>query len=114
MRHENWLGTAPRFNNRQFERAFQIKRCLVDYIVNNLAKHNTFWIQSIDATNRLSISPYVKFLTAMKRMCHGVSFSAFQYYFQMGELTARLCVSHLAKGIVECPDIADIYLRTPS
>jgi hypothetical protein len=32
----------------------------------------------------------------------------------MGESTARLCVSNLAKGIVECPDIADVYLRTAS
>ena len=34
----------------------------------------------------------------------------------MGESTARLCVSKLSRGIVECPAIADVYLRnmTPS
>ena len=37
-----------------------------------------------------------------------------EFPFQMGELSVRLCVSNLAKGIVECPDIADIYLHTPS
>jgi hypothetical protein len=31
----------------------------------------------------------------------------------MNESTARLCISNLAKGIVECPDIAEIYLRMP-
>ena len=32
----------------------------------------------------------------------------------MGESTARLCVSNVAKGIIECPDIADVCLCTPS
>ena len=32
----------------------------------------------------------------------------------MGESTARLCVHHLSRGIVECPEIADTYLRNPS
>ena len=50
----------------------------------------------------------------MKQIFYVVSFSAFQDDFQMGKLTVRLCVSNLAKGIVECPDIADIYLCTPS
>ena len=29
----------------------------------------------------------------------------------MGDRTARLCVSKLTRGIVNCPGIADIYLR---
>ena len=29
----------------------------------------------------------------------------------MGESTARLCVSKFTRGIVECPEIADVYLR---
>ena len=83
----------------------------MDSIINNLAKQNKFWTQSMDSVNQLSISPHVKFLMAMKWICYGVSFSTFQDYLQMGELTARLCV---AKGIMECPDIAEIYLRTPT
>eukprot|EP00956_Cyclotella_meneghiniana_P042514 scaffold248515_cov72-Cyclotella_meneghiniana.AAC.2 len=39
---------------------------------------------------------------------------AFKDYFQMGESTAALCVSHLCRGIVNCPGIADVYLRTPT
>ena len=110
----DWIGTVPRFNDKQFERSFRLKRSLVDFIINNLAKQNKFWTHSVDSVNHLSISPHVKFLTAMKRICYGVSFSAFQDYFQMGESTARLCISNLAKVIVECPDIAEIYLRMPT
>ena len=32
----------------------------------------------------------------------------------MGESTARLCVSKLSRGIVNCPEICDVYLRNPT
>jgi hypothetical protein len=94
---EDWLGAVPRFKDRQFERTFRIKRSLVDYIINNLVKWDSFLLQSIDARNRLSISPCVKFLTAQKMLSYGISFSAFKDYYQMGESTARQCVSKIDK-----------------
>lgn len=111
---DDWMGDVPRFDDKQFERTFRIKRWMVDFCISNLAHHDRFWLQTIDAANRLSISPYVKFLAAQKLLCYGVSFSAFKDYFQIGESTARKCMSKLARGIVECSNIADIYLRTPS
>lgn len=110
----DWMSPMPRFDDKQFERTFRIKRGMVDSIIGNLAKYDHFWTTTIDATWRPSISPVVKFLAAQKLICYGVSFSAFQDYFQMGESTAKWCVSKLARGIYECPEIADIYLRNPT
>ena len=110
----DWMSPTPLFNDRQFERAFRIKRSMVDYIIGHIAREDPFWTQTIDSAFQLSIHPHVKFLAAQKLLCYGISFSAFQDYFQMGESTARLCVSRLARGIVECPEIADIYLRNMS
>ena len=110
----DWMCVRPIFDDRQFERTFRIKRSMVDDILGHLANHDSFWLQTIDAVGNMSIHPHVKFLTALKLICYGVSFSAFQDYFQMGESTAALCVSHLARGIVECPEIADTFLRTPT
>ena len=47
----DWLGTVPRFHDMQFKRTFRIKRSLVDYIIGNLARYDSFWTQSQDATN---------------------------------------------------------------
>eukprot|EP00956_Cyclotella_meneghiniana_P027229 scaffold60647_cov51-Cyclotella_meneghiniana.AAC.4 len=110
----DWMCARPIFDDKQFERTFRIKRSMVDGILAHLVNHDAFWLQTIDAVGNMSIHPHVKFLTALKLICYGVSFSAFQDYFQMGESTAALCVSHLARGIVECPEIADTYLRTPT
>jgi hypothetical protein len=68
--------------------------------LNNLVKHDSFWTQTIDAVNQPSISPFVKFLMAQKCLCYGVSFSALQDNYQMGDSTARLCVSKLIGDIV--------------
>lgn len=107
----DWLGDIPWFNDKH---SFQLKRALVEFTINDVAKHNSFWTKFIDSANRLSCFPHVKFLTAMKLICYGVSFSAFQDYFQNGESSARLCVSNCAKFIVECTQIAEIYLHTPT
>ena len=111
---KDWMSPLPIFDDKQFERTFRIKRYMVDDIIGHLAKYDRFWIQTIDAVGNKSIHPHVKFLAAQKLMCYGVSFSAFKDYFQMGESTAALCVSHLCRGIVKCPEIADVYLRTPT
>ena len=44
----------------------------------------------------------------------GVSFSTFQDYVQMGESSAQDCLWKLLRGIVECSEILDYYLRSPT
>ena len=78
----------PRFDDRQFERTFQLKRRMVEDLLNKLASHDPFWTECRHCCGELSISPHVKFLAAQKMICYGVSFSAFKDYFQMGESTA--------------------------
>jgi hypothetical protein len=90
----NWMSPACRFPDKQFERAYGLKRSMVDYIIGHLANRDVFWTQTIDAVGQRSIHPHVKFLAAQKLMCYGVSFTAFQDYFQMGESTARWCVKN--------------------
>ena len=105
------MGPTPTFKDRQFERMFRITRTMADRLISCLAKADSFFTQTYDACRNPSIAPVVKFLAGMKRLCYGVSFSAFQDYFQMGESTARLCVSRLTRGIVQCPEIRDVFLR---
>ena len=78
----------PRFDDRQFERTFRLKRHMVEDILNKLASYNPFWTDSRGCCGELSISPHVKFFAAQKMICYGVSFSTFKDYFQMGESTA--------------------------
>jgi hypothetical protein len=110
----NWMNPRPCFYDKQFERTFRMKKYMVDYIISNLAKTDPFWMPTRDAVGHLSISPIVKFLTALKMLCYGVSFSAFKDYFQLGESTACWCLHKLCVGIVKCPDLPEKYLCLPS
>ena len=87
---------------------------MAEDILSNLANHDPFWTRTIDCCGKLSIDPIVKFLSALKLICYGVSFSSFKDYYQMGESTARLCLGKLCRGIVDCPAISEKYLRSPS
>jgi hypothetical protein len=111
---QDWMGPTPTFDDKQFERTFRIKRNMVDGLLGKLVNHDPFWTTTIDSCGRQSIDPVVKFLTAMKLVCYGVSFSAFKDYYQMGESTARLCMAKLCRGIYECEEISAFYLRFPS
>ena len=111
----DYVGPIPIFDDRQFERIFRITRTKFDYILQCLVQYEpSFWTQSYECTGRPGIAPEVKLLGALKKLCYGVSFIAFTDYFQMAESTARLCVSKLCRGIINCKDIADVYLRFPT
>jgi hypothetical protein len=87
---------------------------MVDMLVKHLAKRHSFCRQTVCRAGKPTICPYVKFLIAMKMICHVVSSNAFVDYTQMGETTTRRCVCSLMKGLVNCPALADIYLQRPS
>ncbi len=106
----NWYSPCPKFDDCQFERTFHIEKSMVECIICHLTAFDLFWLQSIDCCGRESIDPIVKFLSAQKLICYGVSFSAFKDYFQIGESTARLCLRKLTRGIVMCSAISDQYL----
>ena len=107
----DYFCPRPKFDDRQFERFFRITRGMAEYILQQLALHDTFWTQTYDARNRMSNAPQVKLLAALKMVSYGESFSAWQDYFQMGESTARECCSKLMKGLVTIEAISGVYLR---
>ena len=107
---DDWLGPIPRFPDKSFERTFCIKRAMVDTIINHLAKHNSFWRQTVCRAGKPSISPYVKFLCGQKMLCYGVSASAFLDYFQIDESTSRTCLSKITQGTVKCNALTNVYL----
>ena len=107
----DYFGPRPTFDDRQFERFLRISPTIAEYILQRLAHRDKFWTQTYDARKRMSNSPKVKLLAALKMASYGESFSAWQDYFQMGESTARECLSKLMRGLVLDPEISGKYLR---
>ena len=87
---------------------------MVDIILNHLACSYSFWIKTVCRAGKETINPYVKLLCTLKIICFGVSGSAFIDYQEFGETAARHCVHHLARGLVNCHALAEVYLRKPS
>eukprot|EP00957_Ditylum_brightwellii_P176625 13452861-Ditylum_brightwellii.AAC.1 len=50
-------------------------------------------------------------MATQEKLFYGISFSAFQYFFQMGESTSCLCVSKLSRSIVNTLVISDIHAQ---
>jgi Plant transposon protein len=105
------IDPCPIFNDRQFERFFRISRERADYCLQRLAHRDPFFTHTQDALGNPSIDPKVKLLMALKCLGYGVSPSAFQDYFQMGESTGIECIKRFCRGVVEDDEIKNKYLR---
>ena len=107
----DYFNPNSTFDDRQFERFFRLTPSLAEYILRRLANNNVFWTLRYDCTKRMSVAPEVKLLAALKMVCYGESFSAWQDYFQMGESTARLCLMNLMRGLLNDDEITATFLR---
>ena len=108
------MSPTPLFDDKQFKMVFQIKRRMVDEIINDLASRDPFWTLRRDATGKLSHLPVLKFLPAQKMLCYGVSVNAFKDYFQMGESNGNQCLSKLCVGMATSPWYLEFYLWAPT
>eukprot|EP00804_Cyclotella_cryptica_P000428 CCRYP_020672-RA/>CCRYP_020672-RA protein AED:0.50 eAED:-0.30 QI:0/-1/0/1/-1/1/1/0/299 len=100
----DWMHPRPRFNDKQFERTFRIKKYMVDYILSNLARTDSFWTQTRDAVRCLSIHPIVKLLTALK-CC------ALEYLSLLFRITSKW---ENPPPAVNCSVLSEKYLRSPT
>ena len=105
---DDWLGPIPRFPDKSFEHTFDIKRAMVDTIINHLTKRDSFWRQTVCRAGKPSISPHITFLCGPKMLCYGISVSAFLDYFQINESMLRICLSKLTQGMVKCNALANV------
>ena len=111
---DDYFNPQPIFDDYQFERFFRITPSLAEYILRRLANNDEFWTLRYDCTKRMSNAPEVKLLAALKMVCYGESFSAWQDYFQMGESTARLCLMNLMRGLLNDVEITAKFIRKMS
>ena len=110
----DWLNSMSCFDSKQFEWSCCMKRW-IDFIFGNLGKTDSFWIQSRDTVGRLSISPVVKFMMALKiNDLVWCTFQCSHWLFLMGESTARWCLQKFCLGIVKCPELSEKCLHSPS
>ena len=74
----DWFCPFPRFDDRQFEGSFRLKRNMVENLVSSLADFEPFWLSSVDCCGKMSIDLLVKFLAVQKMKCYRISYSAFK------------------------------------
>ena len=82
----NHLHADLHFDDKQFERQFQIMPSVFEYIFWCLAVNDKYWRDGKDCTKRTKIKPEVKLLAALKVILYGVLFGTFCIYFQMGRV----------------------------
>ena len=71
----DWYDIFPMFDDRQFERAFHLRKVVAEVIIGKLIQHDWFWAHTHDCCGELGISLYVTFLTSQKMICYSDLFS---------------------------------------
>jgi len=111
---DDYLGPMPNFNDDGFKRMFRVSRRTYELIRAKLCLVDLFLRDSYDAKRQASISVDAKILIALKYVSYGTAINACRDYFQMGESTSRLCVSHFVRGILSCDYIRNKYFQKMS
>jgi hypothetical protein len=92
----DYVGPSPLFDDKQFERVFQITRSMMFERVRCIyCEADSFFRAGMDCTGWMAIDVDVKILCGLKLLAYGVSRYAIQDHFQMGKLTAMLCCEKL-------------------
>ena len=85
---------------------------LCKHIVQDVASHDTYFVQTIDRAGKLNASPEQKVTAALRVLCYGVSADAWDEYVRMGESTINLTLRRFATAISEL--YGPKYLRSPT
>jgi hypothetical protein len=92
-----------------------VTKPIVEKIIQICGAADNFFTQcDLMAEKKPGICPEAKVLIALKQLSYGVSCSAFQDYFHMGETTGREALKRLAKCIANLPELCGKYLRNMS
>lgn len=109
---QDYTGPDPIFNDQQFERVFRISRSVMEKIRQIAGQMDDFFTEKMcTVTSKRTICPTAKILCGLKQIAYGVSPSAFQDYFQMGEVTSRQCMTRLASCIINNDELKQLYFR---
>jgi hypothetical protein len=101
----------PIFSDKQFERFFCVTLTIAQQLLYACANSSVLFVDGYDATKRKSICPKVKILMCLKCLAYGVSPSAFQDYFQMGESTGLLYLKTFCCIVCHDCTFRDVFFR---
>jgi hypothetical protein len=107
---QDYLGAKATFSSSQFQRVFRVSQTVVERIIQIAGASSPFFCNCGNAVGKASIASHVKVLMGIKLMAYGVSPSAFQDYFQMGESTAMSCMKQLAFILANDPGVKAEFL----
>jgi hypothetical protein len=110
---EDFLGPVPIFNDRQFERTFRVTRAIVEEIYLVVSGADPFFRNYVCVVRQVpGICPFAKILMSLQMLAFGVSPSAIQHYYQMGETTARDAFKRFTRIIAGSENLRQRFFRS--
>ncbi|XP_020395832.1 protein ALP1-like [Zea mays] len=108
----HYFAANPVYPPHVFRRRFRMSRPLFLRILQGLQQHDIYFTQRVDATGMPGLGPLQKVCAAMRILAYGLPSDAVDEYIQIGESTARECLHHFCRAIIDC--FSAWYLRTPT
>ncbi|XP_042051383.1 uncharacterized protein LOC121796641 [Salvia splendens] len=89
-----------------------MRRPLFLRIVNAVVARDSYFMQSIDAAGRQSISILHKCISTLRQLAYGMTTDMFDEYLHVTEQTGRDCLARFSRAVVKA--FKDTYLRKPT
>lgn len=108
----DYISPTRYFNDKQFVRMLRVTPTIFETLRAAARKHPFFRPgNKTDAVGREAIDINVKLVMALKQIGYGCAGTAFTDYCQMGESTARDCLTFFIEVLYNSNELVDVFLR---
>ncbi|KAL9671063.1 hypothetical protein QQ045_008627 [Rhodiola kirilowii] len=99
--YRDYFSENPTYPELIFRRRFRMRRSLFLRIQRELAVHDVYFTQRVDAVGVLGLSPLQKITASLRMLAYGTPADAIDDYIRIGESTAIESLRKFARGVVE-------------
>ncbi|CAM8926970.1 unnamed protein product [Rhodiola kirilowii] len=110
--YRDYFSENPTYPESIFRRRFRMRRSLFLRIQRELAVHDVYFTQRVDAVGVLGLSPLQKITASLRMLAYGTPADAIDDYIRIGESTAIESLRKFARGVVEI--FGAEYMRRPT
>ncbi|CAH9138447.1 unnamed protein product [Cuscuta epithymum] len=109
---DDYWNPNPTYNARIFRRRYRMQPALFDRIMKDVMAFDPYFVSTVDATNKVSLSPNKKLTSAIFMLANGCSADSLDQLCRLSETTTLLCMKKFCGAVISV--YGSWYLRTPN
>jgi hypothetical protein len=110
--YHDYFSESPVYTDYQFRRRFRMHKNLFLKIVEDVEKHNDYFVHKVDALGKPGLRGIQKITSSIRILAYGGAMDANDEYIRIGESTASKSLYRFCQAVIDL--YSGEYLRAPN